>query len=249
LRIADCGFRIERKKRRSLKSSLRALFPFLILFPLLCGNPLAQDRDYKSLFPNIFEDQKELWTFPLKPQSWKQEKTWLFVLLTAPSFALDGEASRDLRTDSSFDDFNCAFASRPADIALGVLPFSLLAAGEISRHPGLTQFGWKSSEAAIDAFVVGTVLKTVTQRSRPHEEREFGFWEGGNSFPSGHALVAWSLAATTANHFKERRWVAWLVYPLAGALSFSRVTSGNHFMSDVVVGSALGYLIGRHVVD
>lgn len=227
----------------------RLLFLFLILVPLLTGSALAQDRDYKTLLPNVFEDQKEFWTFPIQPESWKQPKTWLFVLLPAPAFALDGDPSRDLRTNASFEDFNSGFASRPADIALNALPFSLLAAGEISGNRALTEFGWKSSEAAIDAFVVGMVLKTVTQRPRPHHERVYGFWEGGNSFPSGHALVAWSLASTTANHFREQRWIPWVVYPLAGAVSFSRVTSGNHFMSDAVVGSVLGYVIGRYVVD
>ncbi len=221
----------------------------VVLLSLLAGQLVAQDHDYKTLLPHVAGDQKQIWTFPAKAQSWKESKTWLFILLSAPSFALDGDASRDLRTDPSYEDFNDALATRPADIALGALPFTLLAAGEISGNDGLTDLGWKSSEAAIDAFVVGSVLKLVTQRPRPHTEREYGFWEGGNSFPSGHSLLAWSLAATTARHFKEKRWVAWLVYPLAGAVSFSRVTSGNHFMSDAVVGSMLGYVIGRHVVD
>lgn len=224
-------------------------FLFLALLHCLTGQIVAQEHDFKTLLPHLAGDQRQIWTFPVRPQSWKESKTWLFVLLPAPSFALDDGVSRDLRTDPSYENFNSVFASRPADIVLGALPFTLMAAGEISGHDGLSEFGWKSSEAAIDAFVVGRVLKAATQRPRPHEEREFGFWEGGNSFPSGHSLMAWSLAATTARHFKERRWVAWLVYPLAGAVSFSRVTSGNHFVSDAVVGSVLGYLIGRHVVD
>ena len=48
-----------------------------------------------------------------------------------------------------------------------------------------------------------------------------------------------------------RRHPGWLtrvgVYGLAGAVSFSRVTSREHFPADVAVGSALGWLIGRYV--
>jgi len=37
-------------------------------------------------------------------------------------------------------------------------------------------------------------------------------------------------------------------YGLAGFLAGSRVSSRKHFPSDVLVGAALGYLIGRRVV-
>jgi len=38
-----------------------------------------------------------------------------------------------------------------------------------------------------------------------------------------------------------------LVYGTATAVSVTRFTGGVHFSSDVVVGSVLGYLIGRHI--
>ena len=37
------------------------------------------------------------------------------------------------------------------------------------------------------------------------------------------------------------------VYGIAAAVSISRFTGRNHFLSDVLVGSALGYGIGRYV--
>jgi membrane-associated phospholipid phosphatase len=124
----------------------------------------------------------------------------------------------------------------------------VLAAGKTVQNQAFIECGWKFSEATLNAFVVAHTLKGITQRSRPHTGKEYGFWEGGNSFPSGHATVAWSLAAATSKHFEEEKWVPWIVYPLAGAVSFSRVSSGNHFASDAVIGSALGYLIGKYVV-
>jgi hypothetical protein len=42
-------------------------------------------------------------------------------------------------------------------------------------------------------------------------------------------------------------WVEWLTYGTATAVSVTRFTSLQHFPSDVVVGSTVRYLIGRHI--
>ena len=46
---------------------------------------------------------------------------------------------------------------------------------------------------------------------------------------------------------KNRPLVRLGAYGLASAVSLSRYTGRNHFLSDVLVGSALGYSIGRYV--
>jgi hypothetical protein len=208
-----------------------------------------QERSAKTFFPNVLTDQKQVWTFPTRGESWKKPGLWVAIGLSGASFALDGRPAERLRTDPCYKGFNDVFASNGSAVVIAGVPLALTAAGELAGHDGLTQIGWKTSEAALDAYVVSTVLKLVTQRSRPHKGSTHGFWEGGNSFPSGHAAVVWAIAATTAHHFEKRKWVAWVVYPVAAVVSFSRVTSGNHFPSDAVAGSALGFAIGRYVVD
>jgi len=54
-------------------------------------------------------------------------------------------------------------------------------------------------------------------------------------------------AASTIAHEYPKPWVEWLTYGTAAAVSVTRFTSLQHFPSDVVVGSTLGYLIGRHI--
>ena len=206
-------------------------------------------RSVKTFFPNLLGDQKQVWSFPTRGDSWKKRGLWVAVGLSAASFSLDGCPAEKLRTDTSFKDFNEVFDSSGTDIALAVLPLAITGLGELAGSDAWTEIGWKTSEAAADAYLVATVWKLGSQRSRPHEGKDYGFWDGGNSFPSGHATVAWAIAATTAHHFKDRKWVAWLVYPTAAIISFSRVSSGNHFPSDVVVGSALGFAIGRYAVQ
>jgi membrane-associated phospholipid phosphatase len=104
------------------------------------------------------------------------------------------------------------------------------------------------AEALVDALIVETALKGATQRSRPLIDNASGeFFEGGDSFPSGHAMQAWSLATVIANEYKGHRIVQFGAYGLATAVSLSRFTARKHFLSDVLVGSAMGYGIGRYV--
>jgi membrane-associated phospholipid phosphatase len=51
-----------------------------------------------------------------------------------------------------------------------------------------------------------------------------------------------------ATRYKKHRWVPWVMYGAAGAISFSRVTNSAHFPSDVFLGAALGYTITRYQV-
>jgi membrane-associated phospholipid phosphatase len=107
-----------------------------------------------------------------------------------------------------------------------------------------------SARAAADALIVGGIIHGVTWRERPMDAagsgRFFAAHGLSSSFPSLHSGAAWAIASVVA-----RRYPGWLtqvgVYGLAGAVSVSRITSREHYPSDVVVGSALGWLIGRYV--
>jgi membrane-associated phospholipid phosphatase len=225
--------------------------PVFLLTLLLVVQPLlaADSHSARTFLPDLYSDQKQIWTFPGHKSSWKQPALWLVIGLSTASFSLDGRPAERLREDESFGGFNRVVASSAGDVVVATVPAMLLAIGEISRDQDFRNYGWKSCEAALDGLLVAIVVKAATQRARPHEGRTYGFWEGGNSFPSGHATVAWAVAATTASHFARHRWVPWVVYPAAGLISFSRVSSGHHFPSDVVFGSAIGVAIGRHVVQ
>jgi hypothetical protein len=72
------------------------------------------------------------------------------------------------------------------------------------------------------------------------------FFEGGSSFPSEHAMLAWSAAAVLATRYPGPL-TKFFVYSGAAAIGTSRVIAGKHFPSDALVGSALGYMIGSKV--
>src|SRR5207245_2776068 len=56
-----------------------------------------------------------------------------------------------------------------------------------------------------------------------------------------------SVATVIANEYHDHRLVQIVAYGLATAVSLSRYTGRNHFLSDALVGSAMGYGIGRYV--
>ncbi len=86
------------------------------------------------------------------------------------------------------------------------------------------------------------------RRQRPLDGNGNGnFFQGGSSFPSGHATVSWALASVVAHEYNENVWYPIAAYGLASLVSFSRLSGQNHFPSDVFVGSALGWFTGRYV--
>ncbi|HUL04130.1 MAG TPA: phosphatase PAP2 family protein [Gemmatimonadales bacterium] len=103
--------------------------------------------------------------------------------------------------------------------------------------------------SAVLGGIVGEVLKIAFRRERP------GMTDGAYVFrpwsehpwstaqfglPSSEVAVAFAAAAALARLFPEGR-VLW--YTLAGACALTRVASGAHFMSDVVLGAEVGYLM------
>jgi undecaprenyl-diphosphatase len=105
------------------------------------------------------------------------------------------------------------------------------------------------------ALVAATVLKVslesvakmFVQRDRPAETLRDVILRGkaaahGLSFPSGHAMVIFAIAALVAPDFKS--WWKVLPWALAAAVCLSRVYLGAHFPLDVAAGAGLGLLIG-----
>ncbi|MBI2705802.1 MAG: phosphatase PAP2 family protein [Actinobacteria bacterium] len=113
---------------------------------------------------------------------------------------------------------------------------------------------WRQWRPALGALVAGLgawwlakALKVLVGRGRPAAEladfvpRASAPVQGGG-YPSGHAAVAFALAAVVAPYL-TRPWRAG-VYALASVVAFARVAIGAHFPLDVVGGAALGTLVG-----
>jgi membrane-associated phospholipid phosphatase len=121
--------------------------------------------------------------------------------------------------------------------------------------------GLLSAEAMLHSAIAVQVFKHLFGRTRPYvhdgQDKWFGpraivkRYSGGfssyDSFPSGHTITAFSLATVIAER-SDQFWVGATAYSLAGVCGLSRLTEQDHWLSDVVVGAAMGVAIGKLVV-
>jgi membrane-associated phospholipid phosphatase len=207
----------------------------------------------KRLPQNLLTDQIVIWTSPARVK--KSDTNWLVPigLLTGSMIASDRWAPRtldlSLNTQNRFSQLSDAGLAGFAAVAGGTYLLGKVHHNEYQRTAGLL-----AGESMIDAFAVGEVLKVSFGRERPGEgSMRNKFWQGGSGFPSAHALLAWSSAATLTEAYPG--WGSkMLFYGGATAVSLSRVFANKHAPSDVLVGGTIGYLIGkkvyrRHTVD
>ncbi len=238
-------------------ASLSALLFVLVL--VFSGNGLAQTPPKptpkstpsleKKFFVNILKDQRAIWTSPFHLHG--TDAKWLapLGLSTVALIATDrrtagglGNNPNRLRISKDISWFGSTYAT------VGTAGILYLV-GRATHNNHLRETGLLGAEALFDSGLVVTALKTASQRQRPTTDHSSGeFFDGGAAFPSGHAISAWSLATVIAKEYGHHRPLVQVgAYGLATAVSLSRYTGRNHFLSDVLVGSALGYGIGRYV--
>jgi membrane-associated phospholipid phosphatase len=204
----------------------------------------------RRFFKNILEDQRAIWTSPF--HLGRGDAKWLIPLglSTAALFATDR------RTADALDDGNQTrvrvsrgISQGGALYTTGGIAATFYLVGRATKNARARETGLLGAEALIDGELVASALKLITQRPRPLEDNGSGeFFDGGRSFPSGHAVSAWSMATVIAYEYGEHRPVVRFgAYGLATMVSISRYTGRKHFLSDVLVGSAIGYGIGRYV--
>ncbi len=91
-------------------------------------------------------------------------------------------------------------------------------------------------------------IKVMIPRARPHfvvqGSRTLDL-EGGGSFPSGHSKNAFTSAVILGSRWKRLRIP---LYILAFLVAISRIYVGLHWPSDVVVGSIVGWVIGKFTI-
>lgn len=238
---------------------------FLLLFFLVFQGK-AQQQDsipgpQTSRFEILKKDSKialgGIKTVFLSPLYWQKKD-----LLTASSvalgtglvYALDEETSeffRERKDDipTVFSDYG-SYGSPEAVFALnGVVYLSgLLLKNEQLRHTGLLLV-----TSATASGIILSAGKVLVGRARPltgegkGEFRPFSFNDDRyRSFPSGHALFAFSTAYAIGKQFKNPFLKAG-IYSLGLIGPASRVWEGEHWLSDVVVSMALGVAVVESV--
>jgi hypothetical protein len=203
-------------------------------------------RNFSGLVKDFVGDQKGIWTSPRHLSL--DDTEWLvpFAGITAGLLVTDRQVSGHLAADIKTQQHYRSIAT-DGSLALAGVGGGLAVWGAFSHNDHQRETGFLSGEAAIDSLVVVEALKYGFQRQRPYEGNGGGhFFSGGTSFPSEHSAAAWSIAGIIAHEYPGRL-PRLFAYGLATAVSVSRIKSRDHFPSDVLVGSGIGYLISQYV--
>jgi membrane-associated phospholipid phosphatase len=203
----------------------------------------------RKLVLNVLLDQKEIFTSPFH-MTRESARLWLiFGAATGGLIAADHHIA-DLFENSKGQ---VRWGGRISNVGASYTLIPLLAGyygyGVLRDHAKAREIGVLGAESLLDGLIVAGVLKEATRRNRPDEKNPGDFWGGGTSFPSGHAIQMWSIASLVAHEYKNNILVQVTAYSLASIVSASRIAAQKHFASDVVVGGAMGWFIGRYVYE
>lgn len=135
--------------------------------------------------------------------------------------------------------------------------------GRMSGRHRIADLGLHATEAMVLAEGIGYVLKRTVGRARPYvsdtqDPRDFSFGTGfgtgdRRSLPSGHTYTAFAVASAVTSEVGEwwpgRTWlVAPVMYGGAAMVGLSRMYHNQHWVSDIVLGAAVGTFSGLKLV-
>lgn len=256
---------IARSGKRLLAWTLAAFFSGG-LFPGLALRPLSAqaahgDTDIHRVNGRYFAKTGiDLGKVLISPTHWKGKDLLLFggaVATTGLAMAFLDHGTREWVEDhqkTSLTNFSLSVTH------LGEAPFLLglsavlYAGGEAFKNDGLRKTGLLAVESYCLTGLVVTGMKYLAARARPlsgeghHSFHWFSIKNNQHSFPSGHASSAFAVAAVIAGR-SDNFVIGAVSYGLASLVAISRVNNNEHWASDIVAGSVIGYFIGKKVLS
>ena len=227
--------------------SFKQIFLFITLFNSIS---FPQFKEIGSDF-NRFDKTGE--NVFISPSKWGQTDWLIFsgtIAVTAGTFLIDDHARVFSKThfgDNLFSIDKAFNVTGPAIAIVGIYGYGLFFDDSKIRNLGL-----QLVESCTYAGIVTSVIKSAAGRSRPYAGKGNMNWHPAQfntdqtSFPSGHATLAFAASSVMANYLDNFYWKAgW--YTIAAMVGTARIYHDKHWLSDVVLGSAIGYFIGDYV--
>ena len=226
----------------------------------------TEDGKKPTLWRELWQDEKEIWSSPFHLKG-KQFLT-LGVVLAATGLAITQDEEIAEGVIKFHDRHHWVHVASKNFTQLGgygamVISGLFLLDGLLVKDSKARDTGLMGLEAMLHSSVVAQFSKFLTGRQRPYEEDGRDIWHGFwginkyigtsrvnnfTSFFSNHTAASFSLATVIAEQYREHRWVPWVCYTLAGLEGITRMVEYKHWFSDVLIGAAVGFAIGKMVV-
>ncbi|MCK6604764.1 MAG: phosphatase PAP2 family protein [Ignavibacteriaceae bacterium] len=230
---------------------MRAYF-LVLVFILAAGETYSQSfgEDLKE-FGNTGADLLK----EIPPDKQQETIAYLTTLsLTTASYFIDKEMKHFTQNNKTpFLDAVFVFDKYYIEV-LGAGTALLYLHGLISGNGKNQSLGLRLGESIVYSTLITNIIKMTAGRTRPFktdDNGEFNFfqtsWEK-TSFPSGHSNFIWAVAGILAGENSDPYFQTAL-YTVAALGAFARVYNNVHWLSDTVMGSAIGYLTAQFIND
>ncbi len=242
------------------------LFSLLLLLPAPCASaPEARKTTSSPFLLRALDDFGHVVTSPLRMT---RHDTWktigFFGLMAGLMFTLD----KPVHEQYGIEDRNRPLAIPEALDSVGEIydrvgthafafgtTCAMLTTALLLDNSKLLQTTGLLAEALVFTKAITFVGKRGLGRARPFTQRgarNFHLLNLKNknenqSTPSGHTSSMFAMMTVIAKQYNHW-WVAVPAYTFAISVGFQRVDSRSHWLSDVVVGGTLGYLVGNALV-
>ena len=200
--------------------------------------------DERYFFKHLAQDQLAIWTSPAHVQP--ADLKWLLPSsgIAAGLFVTDPDSSFGMA--SYHPNTWREVSNYGLGAALGTTAV-MYAWGHLSNNDRARETGVLATEAMLDVLPVQYALRGAMGRLRPYQSNyQNDFFDGGNSFPSNHAAVAFAFASVIAREYPNI-YAELGAYGLATGISLARVAASQHFLSDAFIGALIGYQTGRQI--
>jgi len=247
-------------------------FRLLILFLMIfCNYILQAQHDSSNYFKpqthfnkkyikSYFSDSKDVVTAPFR---WNKKHwitttavvgTTVFLITQDDNIQDFFQQNRNYYTDNAskyfFDPLGKGYYSLPL---LGILYLK----GIFKEDVRAETTALNGVKAFVISGIIAKIIKQLTHRHRPNQDEisDPWNWDGPisdteyNSFPSGHTVSGFSIAAVLASSYKDKKWIPVLSYSLATINGLARINDNKHWASDVFMGAVLGIAIGKLVYN
>jgi membrane-associated phospholipid phosphatase len=126
--------------------------------------------------------------------------------------------------------------------------------GVLADNENVRNLGLRLSETTFYSGLINLSTRFLIGRGRPNISesqytfRPLDFTWGYSAFPSAHTTLAFAYSTVMAKEYNNFFWeFGW--YSLSALVGFARIHNDQHWLSDVLMGAALGYFIGNFVND
>jgi membrane-associated phospholipid phosphatase len=200
----------------------------------------------------FLRDEWRIWSSPLKRKSYASHTVAKYVipftLISAALIATDNRTSDVLPNTKDQAHWSAHVSQLGAAYSLGGVSGGAFLLGKVTGNRRAEESGWLAMHAIAHTQLVVFAAKQITNRRRPpNRGTRSGFWDGGDSFPSGHSASSFAVATVFAYEYRDHIAVPIVAYTLASAVAASRMSAQRHWVSDIFVGSSTGFLLGRFV--